>query len=114
MKIGDLKQCIISNRRVMKVQRVYILKNASTGLFKIGVSCDINRRIKSLSHSCGAELELVCSGDSFSARSCEYLMHDWFRDSRVKGEWFSLNENQLKEAVSFIEIAQRVQAGKIG
>jgi len=69
----------------------YIIKDAS-GLFKIGKSKNIERRIKALQTSNPTiELVLTIEGD------IELNLHEKYAALRVKGEWFKLSELQINE-----------------
>lgn len=58
---------------------------------KIGISNDVNQRLKALQTANPRQLELLYSikGDSLLEES----LHGIFTNSRVKGEWFELDES---------------------
>ena len=80
---------------------VYIIKNMDTGNIKIGVSNDVQKRLNTFRTGNDCQLELVyksvvCS-NSFSIESS---VHEYFKDYRVRGEWFKVNES---EVIRFLE-----------
>lgn len=64
--------------------KTYIVKSG-TGLIKIGRSCDVDGRVKSLQTGAGGRINVlfVIDGD------VEQELHRKFADIRVFGEWFS-------------------------
>lgn len=80
---------------------VYIIKNMDTGNIKVGVSNDVQKRLNTFRTGNDCQLELVyksvvCS-NSFSIESS---VHEYFKDYRVRGEWFKVDE---KEVIRFLE-----------
>ena len=80
---------------------VYIIKNIDTGNIKLGVSNDVQKRLNTFRTGNDCQLELVyksviCS-NSFSI---EQSVHRYFKDHRVRGEWFKVNES---EVIRFLE-----------
>ena len=80
---------------------VYIIKNMDTGNIKIGVSNDVQKRLNTFRTGNDCQLELVyksviCS-NSFSI---EQSVHEYFKDYRVRGEWFNVDES---EVIRFLE-----------
>lgn len=67
----------------------YVMKDRS-GLFKIGKSEDVRRRIKKLSVG-NSSIELVCEIN----RDVESELHKCFKSKRVRGEWFSLSNDDI-------------------
>ena len=80
---------------------VYIIKNMDTGNIKIGVSNDVQKRLNTFRTGNDCQLELlyksvVCS-NSFNI---EQSVHEYFKDHRVRGEWFKIDES---EVIRFLE-----------
>ena len=80
-------------------RQVYILKNHQNGLFKIGLSSNPLRRAATL-RSEEPEIELVEKG--IGGFSLENRLHRHFAPYRVRGEWFRLDENSLREAIVMV------------
>ena len=83
---------------------VYIIKNMDTGNIKIGVSNDVQKRLNTFRTGNDCQLELVyksviCS-NSFSIESS---VHEYFKDYRVRGEWFKVDES---EVIRFLECSK--------
>ena len=86
--------------RLESKQLVYVIKNPTTGLIKIGISDNIKRRVSQLQCASGCELEVVfCSPASDNSREIEKLAHNRFTEFRQYGEWFNMPSDL---AVNFI------------
>ena len=63
---------------------------------KIGMTADLGGRLKT--HQCSSPFELFVACGYFvpNMRTEEAALHAAFADKRVRGEWFRLNEEDLK------------------
>ena len=70
---------------------VYIVQFGKKGPVKIGMTCDVERRISESQTFCPATLYLLakmpCESKE-SARTRERMFHQKFRALKVRGEWF--------------------------
>jgi hypothetical protein len=73
-----------------KAQLTYIIKDYSTGLYKIGKSNNPQQRERTLQ----SEKPTIKTVKVFNS-DVESLLHKEFADVRVRGEWFKLNKVQL-------------------
>lgn len=73
---------------------IYFYYLPENNLVKIGCSTNIEQRIKNLSTGCieVGQIIRVISGYGFQA---EKWLHKYFKDLRVKGEWFKYTEEML-------------------
>lgn len=71
---------------------VYIIR--ANGLYKIGSTQDLNRRLMQLRTACPF-LERVQTITCYAYRETEKELHRLFARERVAGEWFVLSENDL-------------------
>lgn len=71
---------------------VYVIQDES-GLCKIGRTRDVAKRIRSLSTGCSSELKLVASWPCRDAGEYEAILHETWRDVRVRGEWFRIPDD---------------------
>lgn len=67
-------------------------------LYKIGKSISPEKRLKQIKTS-NPNAKLICYGNAVT----EKYMHDRFYRSRVNGEWFKLNDEQLQNAIRLIK-----------
>jgi Rha family phage regulatory protein len=80
---------------------VYIIGNKDNDYLKIGVSNNVDKRLKQLQTGAWSKLELlyqsmVCS----NGFDVEANIHALFKDKKVLGEWFDI---ELNEAINLIE-----------
>jgi Rha family phage regulatory protein len=92
----DLFPCTTTKRNF-----VYVLSNSDNGYLKVGVSSNVDKRIKQLQTGSWAELSveyrsMVCS-NSFDIES---TVHEKLRSKRVRGEWYDVS---ISDAISLIE-----------
>lgn len=80
---------------------VYVVTDGE--LHKIGISKDVNKRIKSLQNANGREVNLCCAYWVGDAPVIEADIHAKYREHRQKGEWFDLNESQVREIAEMLE-----------
>lgn len=68
---------------------VYYIQGSATGLIKIGLSRNVQRRLNGLQGSSPDRLRVLAIDWRVRDRGyVEGLLHDRFRDSRAHGEWF--------------------------
>ena len=80
---------------------VYIIKNLDSNNLKVGVGSDPLKRLKQLQTGSDSELSLVYTSFLCSnAFSLENDIHNRFKDSHVRGEWFKVNE---REVINYLE-----------
>lgn len=76
------------------------------GVVKIGRSLNVPRRFISIQCSCPYELWLRAR--IFGGGGLEPFLHEMFSRSRMRGEWFRLDEERLDRLDSFISAANGV------
>lgn len=77
---------------------VYLMRNYNNGYYKIGISKDTKYREKTLQAE-EPDVRLICSKqytDRITARQMEKMLHSHYNEKRSRGEWFSLNEDEVK------------------
>lgn len=72
---------------------IYVVRGGDK--FKIGMTNDTSKRIKSLQTSSPQKLELVLNFSTPDVATVEKWLHETFSSHRVNGEWFSLNQFDL-------------------
>lgn len=102
-KIDKLIGEWMSPKRLPKVQNssfyvfLYLMKNEANGYYKIGITKNLARREKTL-QSEEPDITLFryrkCK-DRKEASFIEKILHTLFIDYRVRGEWFSLDKEQV-------------------
>lgn len=84
---------------LMDHEFVYLISSA-TGLYKIGRSVDVPRRLDDLQRGSPVQLEIVCAVEADNAVETELLYHRRFASKRVRGEWFALNGTDVETIAS--------------
>jgi Meiotically Up-regulated Gene 113 (MUG113) protein len=83
---------------------LYLIKAAATRLIKIGVSTQVEQRLKALETANGSALILLkvwnCFSIRYRASRVENLLHNSFRQFRQQGEWFDLPESVLNKLLA--------------
>lgn len=69
-----------------------ITANEFNGIYKIGVTCDISRRIADMQTGCPFALYAYRHYRVKSPPAIEAMLHAFFDKYRVNGEWFRLTE----------------------
>lgn len=82
---------------------VYLIHLCGTDFYKIGVSKNPYRRLRSLQTSAPAPLELIGYMDAALEKKCyltESRLHEKYDQHRVSGEWFCLGKDDLGDVLS--------------
>jgi hypothetical protein len=106
--VGKGRIATTTNTRV-DVSSVYLLH--SNGHYKIGVTLDtsINRRIKQLQIGNPYIINLLGkTGTIPNAYTLEKQLHKKFKDNKVRGEWFTLNDSELEYVLKTINKASQL------
>lgn len=80
---------------------VYLMKDLTNGTYKIGMSNNPNCREKTL-QSEKPQIELICSKKYPTrdiAKAIESSLHSTYSSAHIRGEWFTLSEQDVKDIV---------------
>ncbi|AUR91450.1 hypothetical protein NVP1161O_008 [Vibrio phage 1.161.O._10N.261.48.C5] len=83
-------------------QKLYIMKNAF-GLYKIGISKNVEQRRKQLQNTSGVDIEVLetFTTVNITAYEVEQYLHEVFSEFRKNGEWFSkINIKVVKDYIN--------------
>lgn len=78
---------------------VYLIKQQSANLYKIGISKDPKSRLDQLQTANPDTLELVSTFKTKHGFQLETFVHRKFSDANVQLEWFELTEEEVKEFI---------------
>lgn len=73
---------------------VYVMHRRD-GLYKIGRTNNIDRRLHEVSKKLRERVSLICAFRVFDPALSELELHNQFKEKRVKGEWFSLSQEDI-------------------
>lgn len=102
-RIDYLRECYFNDidyktvpRTLHEQKYVYVIKNDTTGLSKIGITGNLHERTIAIQAQSGVPLKIVnyilLEGEyDESAKYIEGWLHLFFKEKRKKGEWFLLN-----------------------
>jgi hypothetical protein len=74
---------------------VYLVGNKQEGRYKIGVTTDINQRLRGLSTASPIKIELITLWFYEGHRKLEKYLHTQFHANHLNGEWFQLSEEDI-------------------
>jgi predicted GIY-YIG superfamily endonuclease len=99
-KSHQISESKICPRNGLTYEHLYVIKNNNTGLYKIGITKNIRQRFAQLRTQSGCDLNLTFNilfeqGYDEITSIAEKYLHEYFKDKRVKGEWFNLNPRDL-------------------
>lgn len=105
-EIDRSQRAKIKQNPAFKPCHIYLIKDRIRGYFKIGQSKNYQTRFDALkTANPSIELTLVCSG----IKGDEPFLHKYFSDKgkHIGGEWFSLDEYDIKEILIMFEQQNR-------
>ena len=83
---------------------VYLMHDTSNSFYKIGISNSPKYRESTL-QSEKPTIELICAKSFLNRRialDMEQSLHSSYKDKRIRGEWFSLNSNDIKDITGLL------------
>jgi len=89
---------------------VYIV--SSQGLYKIGRTSQLAKRMSSLSRSVGVPVNLVHVVYDGVNGEVECALHSMFSNKRVMGEWFDLSRDDIEKIKSMSSVEIRIAGGR--
>lgn len=85
------------------IGNVYFVSGAE--FVKIGFATDLKQRLKELQIGCPHDLKIVAVIEG-AAPSMERIVHAAFEESRVRGEWFKLDE-RLESLIAALNLGMQ-------
>ncbi len=79
---------------------IYLTKQTATNFFKIGITKNINTRLKQLQIGSGISLEVIHTFSTKYNYKLEATLHTHFNSKRINSEWFELTPEDEKEFIS--------------
>lgn len=82
---------------------LYIIHNQQLNITKIGITNNINRRVRQLECQSGCKLNIYYQTEYFKrAKLIENSLHQHFKMFRLEGEYFNIEPELAKEKLLFI------------
>lgn len=95
----DLEKCVPDNKVEREQQKTYILYDKHRGIYKIGRTLNIHTRMKAIKNVI-PDITLIF----VSWYDIEKELHEAFKEKRIDGEWFRLEEKDLKNIERIFKI----------
>ncbi|AUB43521.1 hypothetical protein COO91_09702 (plasmid) [Nostoc flagelliforme CCNUN1] len=79
---------------------VYFIKRLGDGIYKIGLTACLRKRIQNIASQCGSHVDVIfyLEFDSYeAANSLEDKLHEQYQYQRLIGEWFSFSDADVKQ-----------------
>jgi hypothetical protein len=80
---------------------IYLIR-AENGYVKIGITRNIDNRLKTLETASPLQLELLKSKHVRNAPAIDRRLHKLYQDKRKRFEWFDLDDQEIKEIITLI------------
>lgn len=84
---------------------VYLIRLSENSTYKIGVTKNINKRIKQLQTGNAEEIYLVDKYQSDNAYKIEKALHNFFNYNNKLNEWFDLS---IEDEIRFKELCIKI------
>jgi hypothetical protein len=78
---------------------LYVIADQARQFAKVGMSRDVNSRLKQLQTDCPLRLEIVQAHPCTYVKVRETRAHILLKELRVQGEWFKWDEGKIQTAV---------------
>ena len=82
----------------------YVYLIYSGGRSKIGISTEPDERIHTIKIDSPFPVFTICVRYFYSAKKVEKLLHKYYWEFRIKGEWFELTRDQIFECCDFLDL----------
>lgn len=94
----DTSSRILSRTKIDSTYYLYLIEQSGTGYVKIGISNNVQKRLKSLQTGSPQTLNLLHSigfPNKNTAQHIEQVLHKQYQDQQVSGEWFTLDSRPV-------------------
>lgn len=101
----NIKEETNPKKKNMKATKVYVMIDKNTGFYKIGRSVNPRIRERTL-QSEKPTIEMIFNNDGVI--NDEKVLHDMFKNKRIRGEWFDLKGSDLAEVREYFNKKENV------
>lgn len=88
--------------KINKLPMVYILATHNFKYLKIGMSKSPKQRFENIQSGCPFDLYLWMSIRTPIPKQVESFLLEKYKEFKLRGEWFSLEEKQLNDLLRFV------------
>ncbi|ARF11800.1 hypothetical protein Klosneuvirus_2_236 [Klosneuvirus KNV1] len=87
--------------------RVHKQKEKLKYKYKIGRSIDVNNRVNTLQTANAEQLIVIRKYTCMNVVKLEKVVHDRFKECKIRGEWFLFSDNDLERCMKFAKRENR-------
>lgn len=91
------------DKRKEKDGFIYLVKDNASNRIKIGITTNHKDRLRSLNTMVPYGITTIAVFQSGRYEELEKEVHEKYKDKRKNGEWFELNNDELKDCIEYIE-----------
>jgi hypothetical protein len=91
-----------SKRKSVKLAYIYLLHDPANNVYKIGKAKNVKSRFGSIKTG-NINVELITNTSIAVNQKHEDELHRMFKDKRIGGEWFDLDETDIKNVKYYLE-----------
>jgi len=84
---------------------VYLIRNGSTSLYKIGEAKSSIKRLSTLQTGNPEKLSISKVHNTYTRKWAERWMHFYFRHIQVRGEWYNFGDMSLEQVIKEFDTA---------
>lgn len=104
----NIKELEKENKKYKKINDkketfIYLMHDENTGYYKIGRSVNPVKRERTL-QSEKPTISLIYYSKSTPTQNTEYILHQRYKDVRVRGEWFALDKIDVMQIKSYLNL----------
>ncbi len=89
---------------------IYLIRCSENSFYKIGISKNVEQRLKQIQTSSPDKVYLVHKYESSYASKIERALHNFYKSYHRNNEWFELS---LNEEVEFLDMCSSIEANLI-
>lgn len=82
---------------------VYLIRESWRGMVKIGIATDLYARVASMQAGCPQDLKVIGYFMTAHAKAFESHLHQRFSHKLYSGEWFELNDDDIRLILDYHE-----------
>lgn len=109
IKINDYRRVNARNVNASKFPNssFYIFHIDNSDLWKLGVSQNIERRLRDINNSMPFTVSLIYSQKIENTYKFEELIHDQYKSKFIQNEWFKLTEDDVVEIMVDCKLSEQ-------
>ena len=94
-------------KKELHLGTVYLIE--AGGLYKLGRSNDLAKRLIEIQVGNGHKITLVCAGRTVYSRQTERLLQKRLKPKRTSGEWFALDPRDVERLALYISTLRPIR-----